>query len=70
MLKKPAGHFRRIGTGVERAVIGEHVDAQTGDLAFLGRRDFGGHVIVARKGSGCEVLDAVSTHFTGLPVTI
>jgi hypothetical protein len=28
--------FRRIGAGVERAVIGEHVDAKARDLAFPG----------------------------------
>ena len=57
--------FRRIGAGVERAVIGEHVDAKTRDLAVLGRGDLGGHVVIARKRSRGQVLDAVLDPFHG-----
>ena len=55
--------FRRVGAGIERAVIGEHVDAQARDLAVLGRGDFGGHVIVARERGRGQVLDAVLDPF-------
>ena len=55
--------FRRVGAGVERAVIGQHVDAQARDLAFLGRGDLGGHVIVARERGRGQVLDAVLDPF-------
>src|SRR5207248_230136 len=57
--------FRRVGTGIERTVIGEHVDAQAGDLAFPGRRDFGCHVIIARERGRSEVFDAVLDPFDG-----
>src|ERR1700745_1900482 len=49
----------RVGAGVEGAVVRYRVDTQTSDLAVLGRRDFGHHVIVTREGRGREVLDAV-----------
>ena len=62
-VEEPGRPFRRIGAGVERAMIGQHMDAQAGDLALLGRRDFGGHVVVARKRGGGEVLDAVLDPF-------
>ncbi len=55
MLKKPRGPFRRIGAGIERAVIGQHMHAQAGDAAVLGRRDFGRHVVVARERCGGEI---------------
>ena len=58
--------FRRIGAGVERAVIGQHMDAQAGDLALLGRRDLGGHVVVARERGRGQVLDAVLDPFDRL----
>ncbi len=57
--------FRRIGAGVKRAVVGQHVNAKAGDLALFGRRDFGRHVVVARKGSRGQVLDAVLDPFYG-----
>ena len=55
--------FRRIGAGVERAVIGQHMDAQAGDLAVLGRGDFRRHVVVARERGRGQVLDAVLDPF-------
>ncbi len=55
--------FRRIGAGVEGAVIGQHMDAQAGDLALLGGGDLGGHVVVAGKRGGGEVLHAVLDPF-------
>jgi hypothetical protein len=40
-------------------VVGEHIDAQAGDLAVLGGRDLRGHVIVARERRRRQVLDPV-----------
>ena len=53
----------RIGAGVERAVVGDGVDAQARHLAVLGRGDLGGHVVVARERRGRQVLDAVLDPF-------
>ena len=36
MWKKPAGNFVGCAVRVERAVVGDHVDPQAGDLAVLG----------------------------------
>ena len=58
--------FRRIGAGVERAVVGEHVDAQARDLAGLGRGDLGRHVVVAGERGRGQVLDAVLDPFDRL----
>jgi hypothetical protein len=58
--------FRRIGAGVERAVVGQHMHAQARDLAVLGRGDFGGHVVVARERGRGQVLDTVLDPFHGL----
>ena len=55
--------FRRVGAGIEGAVVGEHVDAQAGDLALLRRRDLRRHVVVARERGRGEVLDAVLDPF-------
>jgi Arc/MetJ family transcription regulator len=55
--------FRRIGAGVEGAVVGQHMHAQAGDLAVLGRRDLRRHVIVAGEGGGGEVLHPVLDPF-------
>jgi hypothetical protein len=55
--------FRRIGAGVERAVVGKHLDAKSGDLAFLAGRDLGGHVVIARERGRGEVLDAIFDPF-------
>ena len=49
----------RVGAGVERAVVGEHVAVQAGDPAVAGRRDLARHVVVAGEGGRDEVLDAV-----------
>ncbi len=62
-----AGHDReeagrvlgRIGAGIERAVIGQHVAAQARDPAVPGRRELAGHVVVAGEGGRREVLDPV-----------
>ena len=55
--------FRRIGAGVERAVVGEDVDAQRRDAAVLRRRDLGRHVVVAGERGGRQVLDPVLDPF-------
>ena len=55
--------FRRVGAGIERAVIGEHMDAKARDLAVLGRGDLGRHVVVARERGRGQVLDAVLDPF-------
>lgn len=51
--------FRRIGAGVEGAVVGEHMHAHGLDLAVFGGRKFRRHVIVAGKRRGGEVLHPV-----------
>ena len=53
----------RIGAGVERAVVGDGVDAQRRHLAVLRGGDLGGHVVVARERGGRQVLDAVLDPF-------
>ena len=59
MWKKPAGILGRIGAGVERAVVGQHVAPEAGDPAVPGRRELAGHVVVAGEGGGGEVLHPV-----------
>ena len=59
MLKSPAGKLGRVGRGVERAVIGERLDAHRSHLAVLVGGDFGVDVIVAREGVGLQILGAV-----------
>ena len=70
MWKKPAGNFVGCAVRVERAVVGDHVDAQAGDLAVLGA-DLGLHDVVAgeaRSTSGSR--ERSSIHLTGTPATI
>jgi hypothetical protein len=62
--------FRGIGAGVERAVIGQHMHAQAGDLALLRGGDLGRHVVVARERGRGQVLDAVLDPLDGLAVTM
>ena len=69
MWKNPARNFVGCAVAVERAVVGDHVDAQTGDLAVLGT-DLAVHDVVARKAGREEVLGRFSTHLTGTPATI
>ena len=59
--------FRRIGAGVERAVVGEDMHAQARDPAVARRRDLGRHVVVARERGGGEVLDPVLDPFDRKP---
>ena len=59
MWKKPAGYLVGIGAGVEGAVVGQHVAAQAGDPAVLGRGQLRGHVIVAGVGGRGQVLHPV-----------
>src|ERR1700730_16722637 len=51
--------FGRVGAGIEGAVIGDHVAAQRNDAAILGRADLAGHVVVAGKGGGLQILHPV-----------
>ena len=51
--------LRRVGAGVERTMVGEHVDAQAEDPAVGGGGDFTVHVVVAGERGGRDVLDAV-----------
>src|SRR3546814_6047598 len=57
----------RVGTGVEGAMVGQHVGAQAGDPAVTGSRQLGGHMIVAREGRGQRFSMRSSTPFTGTP---
>ena len=50
--------LRRLGGRVERAVVGDHVDPQAGDLAVLGAH-LGLHHVVAREPGRHQVLGAV-----------
>src|SRR3546814_3053555 len=56
----------RVGTGVEGAMVGQHVGAQAGDPAVTGSRQLGGHMIVAREGRGREVLHRSEEHTSEL----
>ena len=51
--------FGRVGAGVKRAVVGNHIGAQCEDLAVSGGGQFTGHVVVAGKAGGGQILDAV-----------
>ena len=44
---EPGGPFRRVGAGVKRTVICQNMHPHGGDLAVLGRGQFGRHVIIA-----------------------
>ena len=57
-VEEPGRELRRLGGAVEGAVVGEHVDAQAGDLAVLGA-DLAAHDVVAGEPGGDEVLGAV-----------
>ena len=70
MWKKPAGYFVGCAVRVERAVVGEHVDAQRADLPVAVGGDLAAHQVVAREAGRHQVLDRSSIHFTGLPVRI
>ncbi len=49
---------RRLGVGVERALVRQHVDPQGQDLAVVGDRQLALHVVVAGEAGGDEVLAA------------
>ena len=51
--------FGRVGAGVKRAVVGNHIGAQCEDLAVSGGGQFTGHVVVAGKAGGGQILDPV-----------
>ena len=51
--------FGWVCTRIECAMIGNHVDPQTGDLAFFGRRQFTLHVVIAGEAGRGNVLDAI-----------
>ena len=53
------GIFGRIGAGIERAVVGEHVHPKARDPAVPPRRELAGHVVVARESRRRQVLDPV-----------
>ena len=55
--------FRRVGAGVERAVIGQDMHAQAHHSALARRGDLSRHVIVAGERGGGEVLDPVLDPF-------
>ena len=67
MFEKPGRPLGRIGAGVERAVVGEDMDAQARHPALARRRDLGRHVVVARERGGGEVLDPVLDPFDREP---
>ena len=58
MWKKPGRELGGLGGGVERAVVGDHVHPQAGDLAVLGAH-LGAHDVVAGEAGGHQVLGAV-----------
>ena len=58
MWKSPALQLRRLGVGEERAVVGEHLHAQAGDLAVLDRQ-LAVHVVVAGEAGRDQVPGAV-----------
>ena len=51
--------LRRLGGGVERTVVGDHVDAEPDDLAVARRGDRALHVVVAGEAGRHQVLGAV-----------
>ena len=59
MLKKPAGKSGRIGTGIERAVVGGQMAPKASDLALFGGRNFALHPVVADKRGGHQVVHPV-----------
>ena len=58
MWKNPAGNFVGCAVRVERAVVGQRVDAQAGDLAVL-RAHLRAHDVVAGEAGGGQVAGAV-----------
>ena len=61
--EQPGRPLCRIGTSIERAMVGDRVTAQAGHLAVLRGRDFRLHVEVARKCSRRKILDAILDPF-------
>ena len=59
MLKQAGGPLAGVGAGVERAVVGDGVAAQTRHPAVLGRRDFNVHEEIAGERGGREIFDAI-----------
>ena len=64
-MEHAGGELGRVGTSVERAVVGDDVDAQTGDLAVGGSGQFAVHVVVTGEGGRRDVFDAVFHPFHG-----
>ena len=58
-VEEAGGVLRRLRRAVERAVVGEHVDAQAEDLAVAGGGDLAVHVVVAGEPGRHQVLRAV-----------
>ena len=57
-VEEPGRELRRLRRRVERAVVGDDVDAQAGDLPVLGA-DLALHEVVAGEARGHEVLRAI-----------
>ena len=57
-VEEPGGKLGRLGGRVKRAVVGDHVAAQAGDLAVLGAQ-LGVHDVVTGKAGRQQVLGAV-----------
>ena len=57
-MEEAGRELRRLRGRVERAVVGDHVDAQAGDLPVLGAH-LGVHHVVAREAGRHQVLGAV-----------
>ena len=58
-MKEPSGIVGGLRRGIERTMIGEHINAKTKNFSILGCSDFALHVIVTSKARRHQILGTV-----------